>query len=211
MNTMSVVQRRLADIPLPKLMRTLSRDDRGYPVPWIVLRDKTGRPQFTINDVLKVEECSRKGLCSICGKRINLHRLWPGTVNIEAWFAGGSRCFLHPQGAFLDPPAHYECLEYALKVCPFLAARSYSKRLDDAKLAPGALPDGMALVRTEFMQPRLPERFGFGLAFDYRRIQVDLGQTIYVVERWQYVEFWKQGEPCNAPDRPVPEDEPTTT
>jgi len=186
---------RIADMPIPKRMRTLAKDHRGYPVPYIVLIDQTGKPQFTINDDEKVKRCDRRKLCSICGKPHDRDGFW---------FVGGSRCFLHPQGAFLDPPLHLECAEYALRVCPFLAARRYTKRIDDAKLAPGATPEGMTLLREEFMMPRLPERFGLGRTLGYRRLSRRGDLPVYVVEGWRYVEFWRNGEPVNAPDTADP-------
>jgi hypothetical protein len=115
------------------------------------------------------------------------------------WFVGGSRCFLHQHGAFLDPPLHLDCAEYALRVCPFLAARSYSKRIDDAKLPADGLPAGMALTREEFMMPRLPERFGLGRTSKYRTIVRPRDVPLFSVESWDYVEFWQAGEPVNAP------------
>lgn len=192
----SLVARRLAR-ELPKSMRTLLKDDRGYPVPYIVLIDKTGRPQFTINDHEKVLTCISKKLCSICGKRIT------GGF----WFVGGSRCFLHEHGAFLDPPLHLECAEYALAVCPFLAARRYTDRLDDRLLGTN-LPENMALVKADYMPPNLPERFGLGHAdtFSSRRGE---GQVVIFPGTWNYLEFWRSGTRCPAPDTGQPAPTPT--
>jgi hypothetical protein len=197
----SLLERRLA-VPWPKRMRTLERDPRGYPVPFIVLRDRYGVHQFTINDTRKVGEATSKRLCSISGKRLET----------SVWFAGGSRCFLHPLGAFIDPPMHYECGEYALRVCPFLAARSYARRIDDAKLADGGLPEGMGLIRAKFMQPRLPERFGYGCTSDYAPHKSDFQGGVFTVHDWEYVEFWRSGEMCEPPEtgKPSP-DEPFAT
>lgn len=185
------MSRRL-DTPLPMRMRTLERDLRGYPIPFIVLRDTSGQPQFTINDVRRTQQCRSKRLCAICGKRFD----------DGMWFVGGSRCFLHPHGAFLDPPAHLECAEYALQVCPFLAMPRYSKRIDDGKLAPGTMPDGMRLVRTDHMPPNQPAQFGLGFTREYTVQHPRPGEVVYFVARWEYVEFWRNGERCNAPDTP---------
>ena len=193
-------------VEIPKRMRTLDRDIRGFPVPYLVLIDKRRQPQFTINDVRKAARCDLWALCAICGKRLDRDQGAP-----MRWFIGGSRCFLHPDGAFLDPPNHLECAEYALRVCPFLAARRYTGRIDDAKLDPDAKPDGLTLVRHEGMEPRLPERFGLGLAEittpHYQRTGI-----IYKVPRWRYVEFWRAGEPINAPEtgEPPPPDVATS-
>jgi len=178
-------------IEIPKLMRTLERDTRGYPVPWIVLRDKRGAPQFTINDTRRVRECIRKRLCAICGKRLET----------SVWFVGGSRCFLHEHGAFLDPPLHFECGEYALRVCPFLAAPRYSKRIGAGKLRTEDVPDGLRLAQVDYMLPLRPERFGFGCASNYRLIDGAVQQhSLFGVLDWEYVEWWRQGERVEAPD-----------
>lgn len=183
---------------IPQRMRTRPKDARGYPVPFIVMIDKTGLPQFTINDVRRVADCHSKRLCAICGKRHDK----------QVWFVGGSRCFLHPHGAFIDPPMHHDCAEYALRVCPFLALPSYSRRVEDRKLKPEGRHEDLKIVRTDFMNPMQPELFGLGSADSYRiKGSAVHGDQILIVDRWNYVEFWKAGEPVNAPDKPVPEDQ----
>lgn len=191
----SPVARRLT-VELPKRMRTLARDPRGYPIPFIVMRDRHGVPQFTINDTEKTLRCHRRRLCAICGKPHDRDGFW---------FIGGSRCFLHELGAFLDPPAHLECAEYSLRVCPFLAARSYARRIDAGKLAPGALPDGTELVTHDFMEPRLPELFGLGRTLGYERsVTPHYPAGLYTDDGWQYVEWWHGGERVDAPARGAP-------
>lgn len=185
-----MTQDRMA-VPIPRLMRTLERDERGYPVPFLVWRDKDKRPHFTINDHTKIARCQRRFLCAICGKR----------MKDGYWFIGGARCFLHRLGAFLDPPVHLDCGEYALAVCPFLAARSYTKRIDARTVRPGTVPDDIALVRHEGMLPLLPGRFGLGLATSYRLTTTGA----HVVDDWQYVEWWRNGERCEAPASAEPE------
>lgn len=190
---------RLASIELPMRMRSLRKDPRGFPIPFIVMIDKTGMPQFTISDQHKVHACITKRLCSICGRRLD-----KTGRNFDLWLIGGARCFLHEHGAFLDPPMHRECGEYSLRVCPFLAARSYSKRIDDAKLKPGALPDNMILAQADHMTPSQPERFGFGLTHELT-VERSQGGHVFVPSSWQYVEWWRQGETINAPDTALPE------
>lgn len=181
-------------LPLPKWLRTRPRDSRGYPIPYIVMIDKSGQPQFTINDGVRVKACLTKKLCSLCGRRFE----------DGYWFVGGSRCFMHEHGAFLDPPMHRECAEYALRVCPFLAAPKYSGRIDDLKLKPENQPDDMALVRADYMPPAQPERFGLGCAAAYRVETPRPGEMVLVAERWEYVEWWRNGVTVNAPDALAP-------
>jgi len=187
---MKTTAERLA-VPLPMRLRTRPRDALSYPIPWIVVIDRAGQPQFTINDHSRVVEAARKRLCALCGKRHDPD---------GAWFIGGPRCFLHPQGAFLDPPAHLECAEYALRVCPFLAVPSYTKRIDDRKLSPENTPEGMTLVWNNGMPEPPPERFGLGRSTSYEVISPAPGEVLFVPTRWDYVEFWRHGEPCDPPD-----------
>lgn len=194
---MDIVERSRLRIAIPRRMRTRPCDERGYPVPFIVMIDKSGAPQFTINDHAKVTACINRKLCAICGRR----------HDPLMWFVGGSRCFLHPNGGFIDPPLHLECAEYALRVCPFLAAPRYSKRIDDSKLTAENRPDDMTLVRVEYMNPNQPELFGLGAAQEMEVIKREPGDFVLVVRRWRYVEWWKNGQVVNAPIKPVPEDQ----
>ena len=185
---MSMQQDRLA---VPRRMRTLERDARNYPIPFIVLRDRLGTPQFTINDFERVTLCIRKKLCGICGKRFDN----------GMWFVGGARCFTHEHGAFVDPPMHNECAEYALRICPFLAAPNYAKRIDTRRLKPGALDPGMAIATLQHMPAAQPERFGLGCTDRYDLHEQPGGGRIFVVARWQYVEWWRNGVTVPAPAR----------
>jgi hypothetical protein len=171
---------------LPKNLRTLERDRRGYPIPYIVYRDAAGGPHFPINDATKVEEVLRKRLCALCGKRL---------VD-GAWFIGGARCFTDPAGAFLDPPAHEECARYAIKVCPYLAARSYAKRVDDRTLnASGGVAKGAVLVVHEGTVPDdRPQTFGLGRTLGFEIIPTGIAQFVLRARGWQCTEFWRHGQ-----------------
>lgn len=183
-------------IEVPKLMRSLGKDSRGYPIPYLVMIDKKGQPQFTINDHTKAHSCFTKKLCAICGKRLDK----------GYWFVGGSRCFLHDRGAFVDPPVHLECGTYALQVCPFLALPHYGKRIDERKLNPENTPEGVAFVRYDGMVPNQPIVFGFGHTDQYKLRSLPTGETYFTVLNWNYVEWWKNGDPQNAPVSGFPPD-----
>jgi hypothetical protein len=177
-----------AQIPIPKQMRTLERDARGYPIPVIVLRDRNGMPMFTMNNHIKVTACFGKKLCSICGKRLD----------VDAWIVGGSRAFLHEHGAFIDPPLHHECAVYALQVCPFLAAPNYTRSIGVRKTAD--LPEGVQAMPIDHSGPTQPERFGLGSTRNYRLVRTSPTSIMLIVNQWDYVEFWKNGTYCPAPD-----------
>lgn len=174
---------------VPKRMRTLERDHRGYPVPFIVLRDNHGKPRFAINDHLLVGACLSKKLCSICGKRLDA----------DIWFVGGSRAFLHNDGVFIDPPLHYECAEYSLRVCPFLAAPAYSKSVITISKVDNIRED-LRLKQVEYSGPSQPERFALGCTHAYRRIKSQSAPVVLAIDHWDYLEWWRNGERCEAPD-----------
>ncbi len=181
-------------IELPKIMRTMERDARGFPIPFIVMRDKTGFAHFNINDSRRVETALAKRLCSICGKR--LEKL--------VWFVGGTLCFTSDRAAFLDPPMHQECAEFALAVCPFLAAPRYTRSIGQRRVNRELMPGNMALNNVAYNGPMRPEWFAMGGCFAFKRVRPDranIGHSIFVPLDWQMVEFWRHGNPTNAPER----------
>jgi hypothetical protein len=113
-------------IPIPPRMRALDLDPRGYPIPYMVWRDRTGRPHFTINDEEHRLEILKRDLCSICGQPLKGPR----------WMTGGPLSAFHEHGAYNDPPMHEACLHYAMVVCPYLAAPSYARRIDAKTVTP---------------------------------------------------------------------------
>ena len=111
----------MADVAIPKRMRKLPRDKRGYPIPVAVYRDNLGHPHFQISDQNELKRLLKFDLCAMCGAKLKASR----------WFVGGPKSAFYVQGAYFDPPMHDECAHYALQVCPYLAAPTYSKRIED--------------------------------------------------------------------------------
>lgn len=96
------------DLIIPDFLKHLAVDARGYVIPYFVpIID--GKPDFRMLDEKKQILCIKNKLCLICGKR-----LLKGTM----FFISG------PVGVknrvSTDPPAHRECAEYSLAVCPHL-------------------------------------------------------------------------------------------
>lgn len=179
---------------MTKAIKKLDRDDRGYPIPFVVLRDRLGKPVFSMNDERKLELCRRGRLCSVCGH--SLHPWVTGSILRENWFVGGSRSFLHPNGVFHDPPVHYACGVYALRVCPFLAASSYTKSVaQSVKMRPDLVADLLVADPIEFVGPVQPEWFAIGLA----KLAILSVHKNYMVPTFNYVEFWKNGSLVPAP------------
>jgi len=116
----------MLDVTLPWQMAHLPKDHRGYPIPVNAYVDKKGKAHFTINDEEKRQERFRKKQCHICG--LPLTKL--------LCVVGGPGSAFDPKGAYIDGPMHAACCEYAMQVCPYLAAPHYGKRIDDKLLKP---------------------------------------------------------------------------
>jgi hypothetical protein len=166
-------------IEVPDRMKHLERDHRGYPIPFIVFRDDDGKPHFTINDEHKVMRCKRNHICAICGKELLRGR----------WFLGGPMSALHPRGAYIDPPLHHECMQFAVQTCPYLISAKYTKRIDDKKLDRNKTT-GVLMLVDPTMDPTRPKIFIAVMA---------VGQTLtpngYIVPKHPYraMEFWRDG------------------
>lgn len=160
-------------------MMGLKHDRRGYPVPFIVFLDDDGAPHFTINDQRKTIACREQDVCAICGQKLLRGR----------WFIGGPMSALAPTGAYIDPPLHHECMQFAASVCPYLISAKYQKRIDGATLDMGKAT-GVAGLYDPTMIPERPPIFVAVMA---------VGQTYtsrgYVVPRRPYrrMEFWRNG------------------
>lgn len=94
---------------MPAGVAALPRNKVGYPIPWFVAMLDGGVRDFRIVDNQKVVDAVRFRLCWICGKPRGRY----GTFTI------GSMCAVNRLSA--EPPSHWDCAEYAARVCPFLA------------------------------------------------------------------------------------------
>lgn len=166
--------------PIPDRMRHLPLDKRGYPIFFGAFVDQDGTPHFTVNDHYKRAEMIRHDLCSICGKKLFRGR----------WFAGGPMSAFDPKGAYIDMPMHDECVHYALRVCPYLAAPSWAREIGPSKAA--EIKTAVVLTDPTMIEGR-PPLFVALMA---------VGQTMtgdefqsYVVPHRPYrrVEYWQHG------------------
>ena len=179
----------LQDVAIPRRMRALQRDKRGYPVPYTVLRDLDNCPHFAVNNSERQARCVREKRCSICG----------GKIERELWLVGGPLSAFHPAGAYRDPAMHYECMAYALQVCPYLAMPSYTGRIDLAGLDPSKVPDTMAFIDSTM----IPERPQLFVAVCTRRISdtAPAGQpfaTVTAERPYIRAEYWQNGTRLHA-------------
>jgi hypothetical protein len=170
------------DVPIPALMKDRPLDPRGYPIPWNILIDSTGKAHFTINNEELRQMAIRDRLCPICGVR-----LWKAM-----WFVGGPGSALHEQGAYIDPPMHKECATYALRVCPYLAAPNYSntKRIDAKTLSPAERAKIPVLIDNT-MDPERPALFVMAMT---TKMDVTYNSYLRPHRPWKAMEFWRFGE-----------------
>lgn len=194
-------------VPIPARMSHLPLDRRGYPIPWIVMRDRHGVAHFTINDHAKVRQCAKFGLCGICGKALGTHV--PKNPLKGAYFVGGPACFYSTRGAFLDPPMHRECAEYALRVCPYIANPSYGKSIGVGALTGDATPAGIAVIEHD-ASPGLgskPPLFILGLARRWTYMEHAPGQLLFKPTNpkrdWVHLSAWRDGEMLDINSREV--------
>jgi len=176
-------------IRIPDRMAKLERDARGYPIPVTVLRGTDGRPHFTINNEAARQRVIVQDRCPICGQRLLRGR----------WLVGGPGSAFHARGAYIDPPMHDECVHYALQACPYLAAPSYSRRIDDKTLTPEARK-AAGLLFDQTMDPTRPELFVAVMFIGQPRWINDFVAGIPVVRHLQprkpyrKVEYWRHGQ-----------------
>ena len=165
---------------IPDRMKHLERDQRGYPIPWTVFRDNDNRPHFTINDTLKVMRCTREDLCAICGVKLLRGR----------WFIGGPKSALHPNGAYIDPPLHHECMQFAARTCPYLISSKYIGRLDAKTLDP-AKAKGVVAFQDSTMDPTRPSLFVAVMT-----VGQSMTENGYLVPKRPYrkMELWRNGQ-----------------
>jgi hypothetical protein len=164
-------------------MRALQKDRRGYPVPFVVLRDVDGKPHFTINDSRRTLRTISERRCAICGGRLG--RL--------LWFVGGPRSAFHEHGGYTDTTLHHECMAYAMQVCPYLAMGNYNGRIDVGTLDLDKLEKGQVLLDPT----QVYERPNLMVAVATKSVEVRVRENylpILVPGRpYIHVEFWQDG------------------
>ena len=166
-------------VPIPERMQALPKDARGYPIPHNIWRDTQGVAHFTINDHVKAEACLRENRCPICGDALEK----------TSWLCGGPLSALHPAGAYIDQPTHSECVHYAIRVCPYLAAPKYTKRLDTSGVDPNHA-NGMLFVDPTV----IPDRPPVFVLIEPRAFTITLKNRHYLPQRpYLHTEFWLKG------------------
>jgi hypothetical protein len=136
---------------LPKWMRGLKVEERGYPVPWFVawldendepVRRGEGTPDFRVIYPGATEDAVKHRRCWVCG----------GPLGRYEAFVLGPMCAVNRTSA--EPPSHRDCAIWSARNCPFLS-RPHARRrennmpVESEKHVPGIMlrrNPGVALV-----------------------------------------------------------------
>jgi len=180
----------MKDIPIPFALSKNDRDRRGLPIPVIIYRDKDGTPHFTVDDTRMVNHVLANKLCGLCGGKLKLGQMW--------LIAGGDS-WKREDELFTSPPAHEDCARYAVQTCPFMAASSYSRLIEEKTLKPGALHDSIGVHNDQIRPPR-PLYFTLFRTTAISLIDAEDGSgRKYIRPRrpWKDLEFWRNGQPIS--------------
>ena len=162
---------------MPRTMRDLPIDSRGYPVPWFVAW-VDGKPEFRAADAVKFRRAIRDKLCWVCGGRMGVH----------VAFVAGPMCGINRTSG--EPPNHLDCARWSALNCPFLSNPRMVRREDElvnnAKLREDAA--GMALARNP----------GVALIWITRQFEVFRAYNGFLIQMGEpeSVEWYASGRPA---------------
>lgn len=163
--------------PLPKRMRHLPIDDRGYPVPHFVAW-MDGKPDHRVMDGKKLRPAIERRLCWMCGL--------PLSRNDVPTFCIGPMCCI--TRTIAEPPSHIECLRWAVRACPFLTRPRAKRR--DANLPDEAQPPAGEGLR------RNPGAVCLWSTLTYRPWRPPGGGILFELGDPIAVEWWAEGRPA---------------
>ena len=103
---------------LPMRMKTLPRDERGFPVPWFV-DWIDGKPEFRAMDFRKYVAAIKENRCWVCGEKMGVTKA----------FVAGPMCGINRTSS--EPPCHVECARWSAINCPFLSNPRMVRREDE--------------------------------------------------------------------------------
>jgi hypothetical protein len=170
-------------IEIPKELQHLERDVRGLPIPYVVVRDKSGKPHFKVNDADKSLYCLKNKVCHICGNLM---------LKTDLWVIGGHLSAFAPNGAFSDGAVHKACGMYALKVCPYFSNTSYKATgaIDlkaVAEVTPVLFDPTQTTKRLQFMVFAKIKGYSLHTRFEFDTILIPNKPYIKI-------EYWKDGK-----------------
>jgi hypothetical protein len=181
------------DVPIPDKMKFLPKDKRGYPIPVIIMRGDDGRPLFAANNSALVVKLAAQCRCAICGTKMP-----PDDI----WFGGGPLSAFHPLGAYRDGPMHFDCLHYAMQVCPYLALPQYSGMVNEKTIAQMQEKTSLTLKETTEI-PGRPQCF-IGIRVSNYEVNLQMYDCTFKPTRPHLdVRAWKFGELLSPDDAKV--------
>lgn len=129
---------------IPKFLAHLPVSEKGYPVPFFA-PFVGGKPDFRLMDGRKWKACAERGLCSICGKKLNVAKYFiTGPLGLK-------------NGVQSDPPMHRHCALYSIQYCPHLASERASRRdipgIEANAFQVEARPEMVFLIKTRKAKP----------------------------------------------------------
>jgi hypothetical protein len=154
----------------PARIKRLPRDARGFPIPQAVNRDADGTPHLAIIDPARAAALHETHSCGICGEKL---------LRSEKWFVGAPVDVLNSRRGFSDPPMHEECVAFAMRVCLYLSAPVYVKKI--------SRPDVFVALLTNSYQYREKS---------YRhKDRIPGVYPVYYARRpWRRVTWWRAGQ-----------------
>jgi hypothetical protein len=135
---------------------------------------ENGAANFTVIDQEKSSRMFHYGKCGICGSAMGRFRA----------LVGGAKSMQF--GLFTDIPMHVECAEYALAVCPFLAAPSFAYRRAQSKLE-------VEVRVSEAVSTERPKIFGLGVTKQKPFLTKNGDEWVIKAPSWERVEWWQNG------------------
>lgn len=166
--------------PLPKNMRELPVDERGYPVPFFVAWPND-KPDHRITDQKKLYLCVKNRLCWVCGKPI---------IDATMNFVVGPMCVVNRISS--EPPSHMSCAIYAVRTCPFMTHSAAQRR--DVNKPNGVKSLGIMLKRNPGVQALWSTCIGFK-AIPARFNEAGEGEGIlFQMGEPRLVMWWREGK-----------------
>lgn len=155
---------------MPLRIQRLTRDLRGFPVPWFVqFFDAQGQPceygygtpDFRVADMRKLGKAVNQRRCWVCGEPMGQHRV----------FVIGPMCVINKVTS--EPAVHRDCAEWSVRACPFLSKprmRRNEKDLPEDGTSPAGIhidrnPGVACLYETAYAKPFRPQHGGQGILF----------------------------------------------
>lgn len=163
-------------IQIPARLNRRPKDARGYPIPAGVMVDELGKPDFRVTNASKWVSLVKMRCCGLCGEPLGRHLA----------FIGGPGS--HQSRAFTDLPMHKECAQYAVQVCPFLAAPNFRYAEKYAER------EGYAIQATDAVSTKRPEKFALATTKTFEVMMLEDGTPILVAGPWESTQWWQEGK-----------------